>query len=268
MAKKDAYPTEIMPHVSYKRRLRISKLLKKYCGLMVVRQVKGLPDDFMFVTENGGKVLQTTVFDSSMANLSLNLAGGVFDTSNDAHLRFLPLSEDATSLWQGGKINPAIVATEDTYSFTSPCFGLCFLVSKIHDRTFPFYKFFNSKEERDEYAQKVHEATTERKKTYDAHLVSAFKNKKSEVRVYPRIKVHHAPNNANYWHATLDTYRPIDKTPVQPTEVLGNSDRKMFKSLKQDLLQNYSINKLPDYRIRRCTYIKWQYRLCPLKAIQ
>ena len=90
MAKKELYPTEIMPRASYKRRLSIDKLLKMYCGLMVVRQVKGAPDDHMLITENGDKQLRETVFESSMANLSLNLAGGLFDTNKDTHLRFLP----------------------------------------------------------------------------------------------------------------------------------------------------------------------------------
>lgn len=267
MVKKEAYPTEIMPCVSYKKELNIDKLLYRYCDLMVVRQVKGLPDDYMIKTENGDDVLSSSVFVSSMANLSLNLAGGIFDTSKDAHLRFLPLSEDAIAPWEGGKVNPEVVADQENYSITSPCFGLCFLVKKIHDRTFPFYKYFNKQEDRDEYAKKAQEATTDREKKYDAHLVGAFKDKKSGVSINPRIKVHHAPNNANYWHATLDTYRPTDQNPVAPNDMLDNSDRKMFKALKQDLLQNYSINELPNYRIRRCSYIKWQYLFSPLRAI-
>ena len=49
MAKKEAYPTVIMPHVSYKRRLIIEKLLRKYDSLMIVRQVKGVPDDYIMI---------------------------------------------------------------------------------------------------------------------------------------------------------------------------------------------------------------------------
>lgn len=266
MAKKEAYPTVIMPHVSYKRRLIIEKLLRKYDSLMIVRQVKGVPDDYIMITENGDEVLKTTVFESSMANLSFNLAGGLFDTDKNAHLRFLPLSDNATGLWKGNKVEPEIMSLEDNYSFTSPCFGLCFLVKKVHDRTFPFYKVFNTQEDRDEYARKAIEATTQREKEYDAHLVGAFRDKKSNVSINPRLKVHHAPNNANYWHMTLDTYRPTDKNPVAPDERFNNSDRNMFKALKQDLLLCYSIDKSPDYSIKRCSYIKWQYLFLPLLA--
>ena len=266
MAKKEFYPTEIMPHVSYKRMLSVGKLLKKYDGLMVVRQVKGVPDDYILITENGDKQLRETVFDSSMANLSLNLAGGVFDTNKNAHLRFLPSSDDAIRLWKGNKVESEIMSPENSYLFTSPCFGLCFLVRKIHDRSFPFYKVFNTQNDRDEYAKKAILSTTEREKEYDAHLVGAFKDKKSKVSINPRLKVNHAPNNANYWHMTLDTYRPIDKNPVASGEKLDNSDKKMFKALKQDLVQCYDIDKLPDYKIKRCSYMKWHYWLLSFVA--
>ena len=266
MAKKESYPTEIMPRVSYKRRLSVGKLLRMYCGLMVVRQVKGVPDDYMLITEDGAKQLRETVFESSMANLSFNLAGGLFDTNKDAHLRFLPLRDDAIRLWKGEKVEPGIMSLEDSYSFTSPCFGLCFLVRKVHDRTFPFYKVFNTQEDRDEYAKKAILATTEREREYDAHVVGAFKDKKSKVSINPRLKVHHAPNNANYWHMTLDTYRPVDKDPVAPGERIDNSDRKMFKALKQDVVQCYNIDKLPDYKIKRYLFMKWQYWLLSLVA--
>ena len=261
---KEAYPTEIMPRKSYRKLLCVDKLLRKYRGLMVVRQINGMPEDYMIVTEGGEEEISTKVFGSSMANLSLNLAGGVFDTDKDAHLRFLPLSEIATASWEGKKVNPDIVKPQDSYSFTSPCFGLCFLVERIHERTFPFYKVFNTAEERDAYAQKAIEATTETEKAYDAHLVGAFQKKGEKVEVKPRIKVHHSPTNANYWHATLDTYRPTDKSPVMPDEDLGNSDKKMFKALKQDLVRCCDINRAPDYRISRFSYTKCRYWLCAI----
>ena len=261
---KEAYPTEIMPRKSYKKQLCIDRLLGKHHGLMVVRQVSGEPEDYVLVTESGEKEIPTTVFGSSMANLSLNLAGGVFDTDTDAHLCFLPLSNTGTATWDGKEVNPDIVKPEDSYSFTSPCFGLCFLVERIHERTFPFYKVFNTAEERNAYAQKAIEVTTEREKAYDAHLVGAFQRKGEKVNIKPRIKVHHSPTNANYWHATLDAYRPTDKKPVVPEENLNNSDKKMFKALKQDLVRCCDINKAPDYRISRFSYTKMRYWLCAI----
>lgn len=261
---KESYPREIMPRISYKKRLHIDRLLRTYRGLMVVRQIKGNPEDYFLVTQNGEKELSTTVFGSSMANLSFNLSGGVFDTDNDAHLPFLPLSNDATAIWDGKEVRPEIVEKEDSYSFTFPCFGLCFLVRRIHERTFPFYKVFNTAADRDDYTHKVVEATSDKEKSYDAHLVGAFQEKGGRVSIRPRIKVHHSPNNANYWHAVLDTYRPTDKDSIQTDERLNSSDKKMFKALKQDLVRCCVINKSPDYKLSRCSYTKWQYWLCAI----
>ena len=258
---KEPYPQEILPRRVYKKRLNVDRLLRRYRDLLVVRQVKGEKSRYQLITGNGECVLQDSVFGSSMANLSLNLAGGLFNTSHDAHLRFLPTKEEAKELWTGGNVSSEIVAQEDSYSIDNPCFGLCFLVRKIHDRTFPFYKHFDTQAERDEYEHQANMATSEKEKKYDAHLVEAFENKKSNVLVRPRIKVHHAPTNANYWHITLDTYRPTDTEPVGPEEKLTSSDKKMFKALKQDLMQNSTTDTEPDYKLSRCSYLRWPYWL-------
>lgn len=228
---------------------------------MVVRQVKGLETDYWLITEGGDRVLQDSVFESSMANLSLNLAGGLFDTRRDAHLRFLPTSDEAKAQWNGGKVSHEIVSSADSYSFDEPCFGLCFLVREIHNRTFPFFKHFETQAERDKFERQAYKATSAKEKRYDAHLVEAFENKKSNVLVRPRIKLHHAPNNANYWHITLDTYRPIDKEYVSPEERLNSSDKRMFKALKQDLKQHCSIDTDPNYTLSRFSYLRWPFWL-------
>lgn len=260
---KEPYPKEILPKRSYKKKLKVDQLLRIFPDLMVVRQVKGDESCHRIQTEGGETVWQDSVFESSMANLSFNLAGGIFDTRKNAHLRFLPLSTEAKALWKGGNVNPEIVSPENSYSFDETCFGLCFLVRFIHNRTFPFYKFFASQVERDEYAKKVNTATTVKEKEFDAHLVGAFENKKKPVTISPRIKVHHNPCKANYWHFTLDTYRPSDTEPVKPEEKLNNSDKRMFKSLKQDLVQKCTVNAEPGYQLSRACYIKWPFVLFP-----
>ncbi len=145
--------------------------------------------------------------------------------------------------------------SEECYNFYDACFGLCFYVSDIHNRTFPFYKTFNTKEERDEYEVKTIIAKTELGSSYDAKFVGEFKNKKTPVLVKPCIKVHHMPTMVNYWHMTLDTYRPIESHYVESYDKQKNSDKKMFKALKQDLLQRYKINESPCYSIESCDYI-------------
>lgn len=261
--KKEPYPTEILPLPNYKQKLSIDLLLKKFGKLLVVRLVEGELKDYIKVSENGESELDDSVFKNSMVNLSLNLAGGLFDTSSNAHLRFLPKDAEAKVSWDGGYVNPKIVLVEDNYTITTPCFGLCFYVCNIHNKTFPAYRHFDTEAERDEYAHKVAESTTDEEKKHDAHLVGVFENKNKNVAIRPRIKVQHAPTNANYWHVTLDTTRPPDKKPVEPTENLSKSDKRLFKALKQDLIRHCTIDTKPDYKIPRRIYMKWPYWIIP-----
>lgn len=260
--KKEPYPVEILPQKVYKRRLSIDRLLKQYKGLMVVRQVEGEESLFRMETEDGVSILRDTVFGTSMANLSLNLAGGIFNVDREEHLRFLPTSPKAEAPWEGGQVNPDIVSDSENYSFCSPCFGLCFLVNTIHERSFPFFKHFDSQAERDEYEQLAISATTAKEKEYDAHLVGAFESKHNNVVIRPRTRINHAPTNANYWHVTLDTYRPTDIVPISPYEKQNSSDKKLFKALKQDLIHHCTVDSKPDYKISRHSYVKWPYCLC------
>lgn len=258
--KREPYPVIILPQTKYKKRLCIEKLLNKYADLMAVRLVCGMEEDFVLESELGEKVINDSVFTNSMANLSMNLAGGVFNTSANEHLRFLPISEYGKALWSGGIVDADAFSSDETYSFNVPCFGLCFSVKAIHERTFPFHKGFKNQQERDEYAKQVDEATTEEEKSYDANIVGEFK-KNSPVEVRGRIKVHHSPTNGNYWHITLDTYRPNEKDFVLPDGRRQGSDKQMFKALKQDLVQRCDVNASPNYKISKYAYLRWPYLL-------
>lgn len=258
--KREPYPIIILPQRKYKKRLCIEKLLNKYVDLMAVRLVCGVEEDFVLESESGEKVIQDSVFTSSMANLSINLAGGVFDTSAEEHLRFLPISEYGKAQWKGGKVDVGAFSSTESYTFNVPCFGLCFSVNAIHERSFPFHKGFKNQQERDEYAKQVDEATTEEEKRYDANIVGEFK-KNSPVSVRGRIKVHHSPTNGNYWHITLDTYRPNEKDFVLPDGKRQSSDKQMFKALKQDLVQRCAVNASPNYKISKFAYLRWPYLL-------
>lgn len=258
--KREPYPIIILPQTKYKKKLCIDRLLDRYAELMAVRLVCGSEEDYMLESESGEKVISDCVFANSMANLSMNLAGGVFDTSADVHLRFLPVSEYGTAPWCGAKVDADSFLAEESYSFNVPCFGLGFLVKDIHDRTFPFHKGFKNQQERDDYAKQVDEATTEKEKRYDANIVGEFK-KNCPVPVRGRIKVHHSPTNGNYWHITLDTYRPNETDFVQPDGKKQSSDKQMFKALKQDLVQRCEVNSSPNYKISKLVYIRWPYIL-------
>lgn len=251
---KEPYPIEILPQLAYRKNLDVGKLLAKYQNLLVVRMVTGTVQDYIVETEAGEQRLSEKVFANSMVNLSLNLAGGLFDTDSHTHLRFLPSGDDATRPWNGESIPSVLYLTVENYTIYETCFGLCFRVCDIHNRTFPFYKHFNSQEERDEYARNAAGATSDEEQAYDAHFVGVFKGKKQGVEVKPRIKVHHSPTMLNYWHMTLDTYRPTDVNYILPTDKLKSTDKTMFKSLKQDLMQHYEIDQKPDYSIGSCDY--------------
>lgn len=251
----EEYPVEIMPRVGYKRRLNMDSLLKKYPSLMVVRLVEGFVNDYFTTSKDEEKTISDKVFRNSMANLSLNLAGGLFDVSPNGHLRFLP-SGSIVKVWEGGEIEKIQWQKDINYHVYDNCFGVCFMVSRIHNRTFPFYKHFDSKEERDAYAREVDNIAYDGNMIEDAAFVGAFKSKKESVRVNPRIRVHHSPTNANYWHMTLDTYRPKDETYINPEDKQDSSDRKMFKALKQDLVQCCTINGTPTYQLNAEDYYK------------
>ncbi len=257
----ETYPVRILPRPHYKKKMSLEKLLRSYPDLMVVRLVDGVVDDYCDNGVGGERVLTQKVFKNSMANLSLNLAGGLFDTAPDGDLRFLPTQDEAASSWNGETIPEYLFRSDDCYEMFEPCFGICFYISEIHKRTFPFSKHFDSAQQRDEYAEKAYAATTTEEKEYDAHMVGTYVSNKQNVLVYPIIKVHHSPSMVNYWHMTLDTKRPIDTHYIHPEEKMDNSDRKMFKSLKQDLLQHIQVNAKPNYQISPCHYLKWQYNL-------
>lgn len=257
----EVYPVDIIPQKRYKKKLSIDRLLGKYVDLMVVRLVPGNIEDHVLITELGERIIQDSVFENNMANLSMNLAGGLFNTSSDAHLRFLPISDYGTAEWKGGKVKTDNFLSEDSFSFISNCFGLCFQVKLIHKRAFPFHKGFKKQGERDAFAKKVDEVTTVEEKRYDAHIVGKFINKNTPVEVKGRLKVHHSPTNGNYWHITLDTYRPDSMDYVKAIEKQSSTDKHMFKALKQDLVQRCGINVIPNYHISRRIYLKWPYSL-------
>lgn len=257
-AKPEPYPTLIVPQAVYRRRLGLERLLALYPNLLVVRLVPGGVDDYMGTSENGEKVLLPNVFQHSMANLSMNLAGGLFDTNVDGHLRFLPATKAAAATWFGGDV-PGDLYGHGCYTITQPCFGLCFRVAEVHRRTFPFYRHFESGQERDDYARRTENVTTLAEKQMNAHVVGVFESKKKNVPVSPRIKVHHAPTMVNYWHMTLDTYRPTDVDYVHSDERQNSADKRMFIALKQDLLQHVQINTTPDYHLDAYNYIRKEH---------
>ena len=82
----DSYPQEIFPKFIYKRRLNVDKLLASHPDLLVVRVVDGDIGQYQSITQGGEQVLTDKVCKNNMANLSMNLAGGLFDVSVDVNV--------------------------------------------------------------------------------------------------------------------------------------------------------------------------------------
>lgn len=253
MSKDCGYPLSVYPHTSYRRKLGLERLLKAYPDLMVVRKVDGNPDKVIARGESGEPIVTMAVFNCNMVNLSLNLAGGLFHVDSSRDLRYLPVKPEAILPWNGEEPSETLC---DEYNFTAECFGLCFEIRDIHRRTFPFLRHFDNQGARDEYAQRLGTATSPVLRKMNAHLVGLFDSKVKKAEVRPRIMVHHSPTMANYWHMTLDTYRPEDNIYVRPEEKLSSTDRKMFVSLKQDIINHCIVNEKPNYKLKRWDYKK------------
>lgn len=253
MSKDCGYPFGVYPHTSYRRKLGLERLLKTYPDLMVVRKVDGNPDQVIARGESGEPIVTMAVFNCNMVNLSLNLAGGLFNVDSSRDLRYLPVKPEALLPWNGEEPSETLC---DEYKFSAECFALCFMIRDIHRRTFPFFRHFDNQGARDEYALRLGTAASPILRKMNAHLVGLFDGKVKKAEVRPRIMVHHSPTMANYWHMTLDTYRPEDDTFVRPEEKLSSTDRKMFVSLKQDIVNHCKVNEKPDYRLKRRDYKK------------
>lgn len=252
MSNKKGYPKEILPHPSYRRKLGLERLLSAYPGLMAVRKVDGKPEDFEHKGSQGKTYIMPEVFEGNMANLSMNLAGGLFDVRSNKHLPYLPVNDEAKSDWDGRE------PSESLYSDYSEkkCFGLCFLISRIHRRTFPYCRCFNTQKDFDEYQKKVEEAALDTRRDKDLILVGRFVSKFEPVELRPYIMIHHSPTNVNYWHVTLDTRRPTDNSFIDSQEKQTNQDKKMFMALKQDLVHHCKVNVSPNYKLKRLDYKK------------
>ncbi len=262
------YPKQILPSTTYQKKLNTEILLKKYPNLIIVRQVKGFREEYLEVTENGKSVLTDGIFYNSMYNLSMNLLGGRFIT--DRHIMFLPKSEEACRSWEGDCIIPENYQNSDNYTITEPCFGVFFLVNHIHNITFPFRKNFDNEEARDKYATEAENVIREENIKIEELIVGKFVSNREPVEVLARTKVNHSPTQLNYWHVTVDTYRPTEHDYIHPEEKISSGDRKILKALKLDLKEKAVVTMNVDYRIKRCDYkcqlTCWD-RLCDMLAI-
>ena len=252
----NSYPIDIIPRISYKIEMDVGLLLSKYPNLLVARLVEGKYEDYCSVSESGERFLTDRVFKNNMANLSFNLGGGRFDIDSHEHLRFLPVNKESSTRWNGRIVPKRLYNTSSFYTTYPICFGLCFYVKDIHNRTFPFYKHFDSEEDRNNYQERVSQKPTDKEMSFDAHVVGAFEKKYKRALVNPQIRVHHMPTMVNYWHMTLDTYRPINEKYIQPDEKQDSSDKSMFKALKQDLIQYHHVNERPNYCLDKIDYKK------------
>jgi hypothetical protein len=216
----------------------IASMLLAYPGLMAVRLVVGDEQDFVIKTDAGQLEISDNIFQGNITNLSMNLAGGLFDTGRYAHLRFLPSSGKAKRIWNGGYCSPKFYISNKFYKESPDCFGLCMPVAQVHDITFPFEKKFSSEKELNKFLAERGVNALDSDLQYYKRLILAFDRNKRTAIVPYRLKINHMPTMANYWHVTLDSYRSED---VGLEIIRGgkenSADKKMQKALKNHIKQ-------------------------------
>lgn len=252
---KSKYPQHILPREGYVNPLKIDDLLKEHQDLFLVRQLPGNKDNYMHNMEGGGRTLSPKLVfkNQNLANYSLNLSGGKFNTKPKKDLRFLPEATDGGGDWHNGFVSKEICKAQDSYKITEPCCGLIIRARDLHHQTFPSTRSFNNPNEYETYLKEVDQVISIETMLYDKELVGKYNGKKGMVNIKGRVKINHRPTKMNYWHYTMDTYRPNELTPIMSDQITSR-DKRMFEALKQNLLNEVAIDITPDYKIKRKEY--------------
>lgn len=112
----EPYPYQILPKKEFFHLMDVKTLLACYPNLAVSRRVSGNVED-AFVPFNGQKQLKDSLM-GQVANMSLNLLGGLFD--NEKHLRFCP--KQNVEDWDGQDVD--VRSLEGKYEIDACCFPI------------------------------------------------------------------------------------------------------------------------------------------------
>ena len=235
----DPYPIQILPKKEFCHLMDVKALLAYYPNLAVSRRVSGNVED-AFVLFNGQKQLKDSLM-GQVANMSLNLLGGLFD--NNSHLKFCPKLDIED--WDGQDVDAQ--SLEGKYEIDACCFPIFFMAKDICD--YPFYApyYFQKEKDAEVFISSIPEGDIEKKYT------DKF-NKQEPIIVKTHAILKHAPTNFNYWHCVLDSYPNLSAKEAIPTNNKGAAKR-IIKMLKTDLVRNFVKTDLTiDYSISLSYY--------------
>lgn len=187
------YPTEILPHESYKLNMDVDSLASKEEGACVVRRVAEKP-----LLE---KVFGVTVFLNNdilqakdILDMSTYLLGAKYQNS---HLPFVDASKRD---WKGetNREIREVLTDANSWSFIDGAsFPLMIRLSQLHLKTFDYPRTFDSPKQKKEYEEK-----------YKIKNFYAVDDKKA---IYSfSIRFVHTPTLLNYWHFEMKLYPSID----------------------------------------------------------
>lgn len=209
------YPTEILPHESYKLNMDVDTLVSTEENACVVRRVAEKPQlEKVFsvpVFVNYG-ILQA----KDILDMSTYLLGAKFQNN---HLPFVDVSKRD---WKGEKteVIRELLADANNWSYIDiPSFPLMIRLSKLHQKTFEYPRTFDSPKLKKEYEEK-----------YKIKNFYAIDDKKA---IYSfSIRFVHTPTLLNYWHFEMKLCPSMDEVFPRTEE-----KKKWMRKMVEDFLQ-------------------------------
>lgn len=236
----EPYPNQILPQKEFFRLMDVKALLACYPNLAVSRRVSGNVED-AFVLFDGQKQLKDSLM-GQVANMSLNLLGGLFD--NDSHLKFCP-KQDVED-WNGQDVDAQ--SLEGKYEIDACCFPIFFMAKDICDYPFSAPYYFQKAKDAEVFISSIPVGDIEKKYTDEF-------NKQNPIIVKTHAVLKHAPTNFNYWHCVLDSYPNLSASEAIPTNNKGAAKR-IIKMLRADLIRKFVKTDLTiDYSILQSYYV-------------
>lgn len=240
------YPASILPNKEYLLEMDMPQLLKVYPNLYAVRRIDGDKDQLVIQFSNDKILAAAALENVNVANLSVNLVGGLFIVNG--HLEFRPISNDVTKQWKGEKVS--LEELNGKYEVKDSCFAVYY---KIKDFIiFPLMQDMTFQTEKDFIGFKAKAAENHVEETY----LQAFERGKT-INLPVKKKVNHKPTICNYWHLVFDTY-PYERpnTPIGTSET-SKPYKRILKHLRNDFLTKCGTFEIEQtFTIHKCFYLK------------
>lgn len=209
------YPTEILPHESYKLNMDVDTLVSKVESACVVRRVAEKPilDKVFGVTVlvNYG-ILQA----KDILDMSTYLLGAQYQ---NIHLPFVDTSKRD---WKGETNEEirGVLADANSWShIDGASFPLMIRLSQLHQKTFEYPRTFESPKLKKEFEEK--------------YKIKSFYAVDDKEAIYTfSIRFVHTPTLLNYWHFEMKLYPSMDVAFPRKEE-----KKKWMRKMVEDFLQ-------------------------------